>query len=183
MNVTAAQFPQVYEDLGIDTGRLGCVMMDIEPIKVSHIIPEEGLYYADPEKHKWMQGVVSETVPHVTLLYGLLRSGKELRKHIDTVLFGWQPEEIKIDKVDFFYSNDPGESYITLIALVQVTPNLEEANARLGFLPHLNTFPTYKPHITLAYCKDNSDYHGYIEALNQELAGKKIAVTGLNYGD
>lgn len=183
IKVSAAQFPEVYENLGIDTGRLGCIMLDTDPIKVHHIIPEDALYYADPEEHEHLQGIVSESVPHCTLLYGLMRSGPEMKKHVDAVLTGWEPGSLIIDKVDFFFSDKPGENYITVIALIRVTDNLLEGNARLGFLPHLNTFVDYRPHITLAYCKDNSSYNDFISKLNKELAGKAINVLGINYGD
>jgi len=113
--ITASQFPQVYEDLGIDPGKLGCVMLNTEPIQVGDIILYDDLYMADPEEHPHMQGIISETETHVTLLYGLLRSGTEMRKHVDAVLSGWSPESPTISEVSFFPSNDPSESYITLV--------------------------------------------------------------------
>jgi hypothetical protein len=182
-DIKARDYPEVYEDLGIDTGRLGCIMLDTEPIPVSHILQYDDLYYADPEIHKYIQGIVSESVPHITLLYGLMRSGLELKKHVDRVLAGWEPASLIIDRVDFFYSNEPGENYVALIALMQVTDNLKEANARLGLLPHLNTFADYKPHITLAYIKDTADVEGYVARLNQELAaGQGVQPVAINYG-
>lgn len=67
--VSSRNFPQVYEDLGIDTNTLGCIMLDVEPIEVSSVIDPEDLYH-DPED-EFAQGVISEDSPHVTLLYGL----------------------------------------------------------------------------------------------------------------
>ncbi len=182
--ITASQFPQVYADLGIDPGKLGCMMLNTEPIVVSNLILYDDLYYSDPEKHPYMQGIVSEEVPHVTLLYGLLRSGPELKKHIDAVLDGWTPQDVSIEAIDVFPSNDPDESYVTLIAKLEMTPNLIEANARLKLLPHLDTFPMgFQGHITLAYLNDSSDYQGYIQKLNQAFQGKTVKALGLNYGD
>lgn len=181
--ITASQFPQVYIDLGIDPGKLGCLMLDTEPVQVSDIILYDDLYYADPAKHPHTQGIVSETVPHVTLLYGFLRSATELKKHIGAVLDGWKPEDVVISTIDVFPSNDPDENYVTLIAKLEVTPNLAEANSRLKLLPHLDTFSSYQPHITLAYINDSSDYQGYISTLNNKFQGKTIAAKGLNYGD
>src|SRR5205085_12219665 len=136
------------------------------------------------EKHPYMQGIVSENVPHCTLLYGLLRSGPELKKHIDAVLDGWTPQDVSIAAVDVFPSNDPDENYVTLIAKLEVTPNLVEANARLKLLPHIETFPLgYQPHCTLAYLNDTSDYQGYIQTLNNAFQGKTIKALDLNYGD
>jgi len=45
--VSSSHFPQVYEDLGIDTNQLGCIMVDTEPIEVSSVIDPEHLYF-DP---------------------------------------------------------------------------------------------------------------------------------------
>lgn len=181
--ITASQFPQVYVDLGIDTSKLGCLMLNVEPIKVSGFIPQDNLYIADPEEHPHMQGIVSEISPHCTLLYGFLRSATEMKKHIDAVLDGWTPEDVTISEVSFFQSNDPEENYITLIAKLEVTPNLAEANGRLKLLPHLDTFSSYLPHITLAYVKDSSPYQGYIRTLNSMYQGKSIKALDLNYGD
>ena len=89
--ITTRQFPQVYIDLGIDPSKLGCVMLNVEPIKVSNIILYDDLYQTDPVKHPHMQGVGIRNVPHCTLLYGLLRSGMELKKHVLAVLDGWTP--------------------------------------------------------------------------------------------
>jgi hypothetical protein len=182
MSATASNFPQVYQDLGIDTGRLGCIMADTEPIVVHDVIPEDALYYADPDRHQWIQGIVSEKVPHVTLLYGLMRSGPELQKHVDAVLDGVVLDRVTIERVEFFYSNDPGENYVTLVAGLQVSDALADANARLRLLPHIDTFPQYKPHITLAYVKNTSDWTTYISPLEDKLKGIEVRITGLNYG-
>src|SRR3989442_14411485 len=100
--VSASQFPQVYVDLGIDPSKLGCVMLDVEPIVVSNLILYDDLYVTDPIEHPHMQGIVSETEAHVTLLYGFLRSATELKKHIDVVLDGWTPQDVSIAAVDVF---------------------------------------------------------------------------------
>ena len=182
--ISAGQFPQVYADLGIDPSKLGCLMLNTEPIQVSNIILYDDLYYSDPEKHPYMQGIVSEVVPHCTLLYGFLRSATELKKHIDAVLDGWTPGDLTIAEAGFFPGNDPDENYVTLIAKLEATPNLVEANQRLKLLPHIETFPTgYQPHVTLAYLNGYSDYQSYIQTFNHAFQGKTVKVLGLNYGD
>lgn len=182
--VTAAQYPQVYEDLGIDPGNLGCLMLNVQPIEVSSVIAPEDLYYADPTKHQHIQGVVSETVPHLTLFYGFLRPASELKKHIDVLLKTWRPEDLTIAEVSTFPSNDPGEAYITLVAKIRVTDNLMEGHQRLSLLPHLDTFPgNWQPHVTLAYLKDSADAAQYIAKLNELYVGQIVNVMGLNYGD
>jgi hypothetical protein len=43
MQVSASQYPTVYQDLGIDPSNLGCIMLDTEPVIVSEIIKQEDL--------------------------------------------------------------------------------------------------------------------------------------------
>ena len=183
--LSAHQFKNVYQDLGYDLAKLGCIMLNTEPIQVSHIVYEGFLYYAQDPKHKWIDGVVSEKVPHVTLLYGLLRSGLEMQKHVDEVLdYGKAlPAELEIEKISFFESPYEEEPYYCLIAELKLTEQLLEANARLKFLPHIETFPGYKPHISLAYIVKNEKVRDEaIEKLSAELVGKKIEAQDLNYG-
>lgn len=183
--VAARDFPSVYEALGINTNDLGCIMLDIAPIKVSDIIDPNDLYYAnDPVNHKYIDGVVSEGKPHVTLLYGLLESGQTYKPYVDTVLKGWSIDNISIDSVGFFESNYDDESYYCLVAHIISTPELIEGNGRLQLLPHCNTFLSYDPHVTLAYVKqDSKKINFYINELNAKLTLKSIKVEGINYGD
>src|SRR5664279_1917340 len=152
--ISSRQCPQVYEDLGIDTNSLGCKMLDTEPIEVSSVIDPEDLYH-DPED-EFAQGVVSEDMPHVTLMYGLLSSGPAMQKHVDAVLNGWSIDSVQIQAVTAFEGNP---DYTPLVAEVS-TDGLDEAHARLQLLPHIDTFATYRPHITLAHLKPEADIAG-----------------------
>lgn len=177
--IKATNYLTVYEDLGIDTGRLGCIMVDTDPLIISDVVKESDYYYS--EDQKWVQGNVSEEVPHVTILYGLMRSGLEMRKHVTAVLEGWELPSITIKEVSFFYGH--GGDYITIIALVDVTDALKEGHQRLSLLPHVNTFGEYKPHITLAYVKASADWQTYVAELNQKFRGEAVAVRGVNLGE
>ena len=174
--ISFRQCPQVYEDLGIDTNKLGCIMVDTEPIEVSSVIDPEDLYH-DPED-EFAKGVISEDAPHVTLLYGLLSSGPAMRKHVDTVMQGWSLDSVQITGVTSF---DGNPDYTPLVAEVS-TDGLDEAHARLQLLPHIDTFPEYRPHITLAYLKPDADVAGYVDTLNRRLALMQVKCTGINYG-
>lgn len=180
--LSAKSFPQVYEFLGIDTGRLGCIMLDTQPIVVSDIIPTADLYVQE-DAEDYLKGYISEETAHVTLLYGLLRSGQELKNHVDMVLAGWSAESVTIEKVGFFYGEDEnGTQFITVVAFIEPDVNLLEGNARIRLLPHIDTFPEYHPHITLAYVKDSAEWNEHIAVLNERYAGKKVPVVRLNYG-
>jgi hypothetical protein len=82
--LSAHQFKDMYAGLGYDLGKLGCIMLDLEPQTFK--INESALYYAKDKSHYWIDGNVASKTPHVTLLYGLLRSGPELKQQVDTVL-------------------------------------------------------------------------------------------------
>ena len=182
--LSAHQFEEVYKNLGIDLGKLGCIMIDTDPIEVSSIIAEEDLYYAaDPEAHRYIDGIVSEKVPHCTLLYGLLRSGPELQPHVDALLDGWQLEKLQIAGVTAFDSRLADEPYYCLVAELSLTAELVEGNARLRMLPHIDTFPAYRAHITLAYIrKDEERRDLYLDLLRSALIGREMAVRNINYG-
>jgi hypothetical protein len=183
--LSAHQFMEVYQNLGISLNKLGCIMADTEPLVVSDIISPEDLYTAvNPAEHAYVNGIVSEDVPHATLLYGLLRSGPELQKHVDAVLTGWNLGQVEIANVVAWPSRYEDEQYYCLVAELALTPELLEANARLRMLPHIDTFPAYRAHITLAYIKqDDEKRDQYLDLLRQRFVGQTVAVKSLNYGD
>lgn len=101
-----------------------------------------------------------------------------MHKHVDAVLTGWDLSSVQITAVTAFSGNP---DYTPLVAEVS-TDGLDEANARLRLLPHIDTFPEYRPHITLAYLKPDADIAGYVDTLNRRLALMQVPVTGLNHG-
>lgn len=183
--LSAHQFSEVYQNLGISLNKLGCIMADCEPLKVNDIIDPADLYVAaNLTEHAYVNGVVSEEVPHCTLLYGLLRSGPEMQKHVDAVMAGWALNEVQVANVVAWPSRYEDEQYYCLVAELALTPELVEANARLRMLPHIDTFPDYRAHITLAYIKqDDEKRDQYLDLLRQRFMGQTVAVKGLNYGD
>ena len=61
---------------------------------------------------------------------------------------------------------------------------LLDAHQRLSMLPHINTHPTYEPHITLGYVHET--FAGYaIERLEHLVLEQQLTVrvSGINYGD
>jgi hypothetical protein len=119
--LSAHKFKDMYEDLGISLDTLGCIMLDLEPLTFD--VPESALYYAKDKKRFWIDGNVAGKTPHVTLLYGLMRSGPELKKHVDTVLEDSIPKEVTIDHIGFF-DTPPNidEDYYCIVAHLKITP-------------------------------------------------------------
>ncbi len=183
-DLSSYSFPQVYEDLGINVQMLGCIMLNTEPLKVSDVIDKDHLYFAaDPAQYKFVNGIVSETVPHVTLLFGLMRSGPEMKKHVDAVLDDWTLPALEVEEVSFFESKIPTEPYYCLIAKIKTSDELLEGNARLRLLPHVDTFPEYHPHITLAYIKKDETLRDlYIDLLNTKFKDNSVEPKDINYG-
>jgi len=186
--LSAYQYKDMYTDLGYDIGKLGCIMLDIHPEdlerRVSEAIkPEEVFQSDDPTDH--IHGIEAGD-PHVTLLYGLLRSGPEMQKHVLTVLDDGNacPATVQIDRVDYFESPKAEKPYFCIVAHLVVTPELLACNARLQFLPHINTFDGYRAHMTLAYIKEDAGVRDrVVEELNRLLRGRLLPTKGLNFGD
>lgn len=181
--LSAHQFKDMYTAMGYDLGKLGCIMLDLEPQTFK--INESALYYAKDKKNFWIDGNVAGKTPHVTLLYGLLRSGDELKTQVNTVLpADCLPKEVTIDHIDFFDSPyDEDEPYYCIVAHLKIDKVLQEAHDRLQMLPHIDTFPGYKAHFSLAYIKKNETTRdALIESLNKHYKGKTIKAHALNYG-
>lgn len=177
----AHDFPQIYKELGYDLSKLGCIMLDLQPLDLS--VDKDKLYYAKNKDRFWIDGLVASKTPHVTLLYGLLRSGLELQKHVDTVLQGIVPKTVTIESIGYFDSPYEDEDYYCIVAHLKITDELTECNERLKFLPHINTFPGYKAHFTLAYLKQHDTYRDlFIEQMSQQLVGNKLLAGAINYG-
>lgn len=176
--ISARDYADIYKDLDINTDDLGCIMLDLEPMPVKKYVEgkEDELF----ENPQWDQGSVpAETVPHVTLLYGLLENGNVWKKKVDALLKDWEVKTVTIDHVGFF---DTPDSYAVVAHLVK-TPEIVDGHERLTLLPHINTFSEYLPHMTLAYVKKDADVDAWVKALNKQYKGKKVKAKGINYGD
>lgn len=175
------QFENVYKELSINLDTLGCIMLDLKPLSNMYSIEYEGgsvsLYKSNNKDRFWIDGWVADKIPHITLLYGLLESGKNFEKQINQVLEGWKLNEVEIDYIGYFESPYPDEEYYCLVAHIKVSDDLLEGHQRLELLPHINTFTGYKPHMTIAYIrKDENLRDSLIEEFNNLWSGKKLKV-------
>jgi len=188
MNLRAHNFPHVYQSLGIDLSKLGCVMLDLNEMPEARGIDLKGdpFYHAADPSHFWIKGWVFDN-PHVTLLYGLMTPANETpnRELVPEVLKGWDYPTIEIDSIGYFESPYQEEPYWCIVAMVRVNAQLQEGHDRVAMLPHINTFPGYKPHATIAYIKKSlgDNYRdNLIESFNQLFIGKTLSVKGINLG-
>jgi 2'-5' RNA ligase len=158
-------------------------MLDVKPFPVTQHVPDgEGDLYVGEDSDSYTKGAVAEETAHVTLMFGLMENANEWKKQIDMVLDGWRIRSVEVDEVGFF---DNGEDFYTIIAQIRPTDELLEGNARLKLLPHIETFPDYKPHLTLAYVKhDDSVRDKWVKALGAQFNGKTFRILPeINYGD
>lgn len=186
--LNAHQFEKVYKSLGIELDSLGCVMLNIKKTDMP-LMPEyenelaDKFYFSEDEDRHWIDGYVARSTPHLTLLYGLLKPAEEYKYQIDDVLKGWELKTVEVESIGSFDSMYEDEKYCCIVAHIKMTPELEQGNQRIELLPHINTYTGYKPHVTLAYIKEDPEFkEQIIKEMSKELVGKTLTITGINYG-
>jgi 2'-5' RNA ligase len=180
--MTNDEIKDMYLEMGIDLNELGCIMLEVEKLTVSDVVPEEELYFSGSAK--FAQGIVCEwKEPHVTLLFGLMQKGQTWRKYVDMLIEDIDLTKIKINEVITFDNVMDGDEVSIYVGEVEPTEELIKANAELRRLSHIDTFVDYKPHITLFYAKRNDEIkQDLLNELNERFAGKSISTGGLDYG-
>lgn len=183
--VNAYDFPVIYQRLGITPGSLGCIMLDVEPIPVQDILerPDDWFYFSDMAELRYVKGPVAATVAHATLLYGLTpdaNAGQNQRASIDELLDGLDLSSVTIDHIEQF-APQYNQPYACIVGILKTDNDLGEANRRLRFLPHIDTFINYVPHVTLAYVdQDQADYA--MTRFTDMVVGDTQKAIGINYG-
>jgi 2'-5' RNA ligase len=190
--LTLEQSKLIDEKLGIDNDKIGCIMLDVEPLEVTRYVPDsaDDLYISTSPDHKYVNGAVGEQTAHVTLLYGLCKfvpgftTVEEFKELVDIALDGWKVEDVTIATITQFESHDPNEDYWCIVGELEITEELLMGNIKLKALPNTQDFISYRPHITLAYIKKDDDtLDKWITHLDNWYRGRKLKVTGINYGD
>lgn len=111
-----------------------------------------------------------ETEPHVTVKYGLHTENAE---DVRRVLAGEPPIRIKVGKVSTFPPSESSDG-AAVIKLNIESDDLHRLNKKIAeALEHTDTFPDYKPHLTLAYVA---------EPAASKYAGKELpGITGQEF--
>lgn len=173
---------QIGEATGVDVTDLGFVGLNTNKIDILQWVPERlhsDLIYS-VEDRPWINGPTAAKNPHTTLIYGLTKPAYSMKKLIHTLLddLSFKPARIK-DISEFGNSQDP---YTCLVGELERSDDLVEANRRLRWLPHIDTYIEYKPHITLAYIlKENVDEWRRI--FDREVRGLTVTFRSLDYGN
>lgn len=187
MTNTTDAIQDIYKALGINTDQLGCVMLDIKKIEMPSMPEYEDelsvhFYYGESASDIYADGYVGKSSPHITLIYGLLKSAHDYKIYIDTLLKSWDmPKTVTVAGIAVFEN----ENYDVVHAKIELTNALKEGNALLQKLPHITNYPEYIPHITLGYIKKNQDdfIKDMVSTMEEKLLNKELTITGINYGD
>jgi len=181
--VNAYDYKELLAKHNVDPGKMGCVMLDTKPVPLADFLEDEWMreweYVSDDPDKKWVKGFNTDE-QHITLKYGLLANANTIKDDVDALLddINFFESDMYIDHVSYF---DQSDDYKCIIGHVMGDGELERANARLSYLPHIDTFVTYRPHVTLGYVK--SEYlHQAISALSLHLYHYRLLPTGINYG-
>lgn len=133
----------------------GCLMAYVDPtyglqvLKVGRRAIPSSILYTDPEDPTY--GYDNE--PHVTLKYGFEPDLD--RNAIAEILKGTKPFNVVLTSLNQFQN----EKYDVVKFEVQKCPILTELRRRCDGYPNTDSYPDYKPHMTLAYVKKGTFPH------------------------
>lgn len=178
-------------EIGVNVKQLHYVGLTFDPLPVREILAQQSwgvlvidsdyVYAPEGDYRTWVNGPVAEQSAHVTAKYGLLTPSYE-RKELINELIGW-PRDVTVEVVDVEVFPSPYEDlpYGCLVARLG-GDELREMNAALSVLPHVDSFTEYKPHLTLAYLRPEVATYAGIPEARSWLLGKRLPVTGIDYG-
>lgn len=111
-----------------------------------------------------------EADPHITVKYGLHAESPE---ELEDLVAGFGPVTVSITTTSLFENEHD-------VLKLGVTGDIYRLNELVCELPHTDTFPTYSPHITLAYLKKGAG-HKYIGM--DDLNGLRVTFDTLVFSD
>jgi len=154
----------------------GCLMAYVDPTygpriatTGQRIIPPQSLY-TDPEDPTYGY----DTEPHVTVKYGFEPDID--RMDVARILKGVAPFLVKLRALNQFNTNP---NYDVVKFEVEKHPVLMELRRRCDGYPNTDSYPDYKPHMTLAYVKKGAFPH-IREGLNIAVPITRFKYSGPN---
>jgi len=123
-----------------------------------------------------------ETEPHITVNYGLHTGDAE---KVRKVLAGEGPITVTLGRTSIFPAKEAaaqrgGDQY-DVVKIDVDSPDLHRLNKKIAdALPHTDTHPEYKPHVTLAYVKpgEGEKYAGDASLEGQTVSLNSVAFSG-----
>lgn len=160
---------------GIDPSDVGTVMLDVEDDGAAAVLDEEMFYTSDNPKLWWVKG--RELIPHVTLMHGLLPMVDQ--EAVDEVLADWEMPTVVANDLTVFPgpADEPYDCIVSTRQQGAYQRGLLDAHARLSMLPHMNFYPEYTPHVTVAYVKKEST----AEALDRLRKYRMLKPVGIRF--
>jgi hypothetical protein len=126
----------------------GCVMMEakIPDWEDYHLsgIDEDDLYEKINDDSYGL-----EEEPHITILYGLHEDEVDEEVYPQIIEENMKPLTVLIEEVDIF----EGDEYDVVKYNIPLNDQLQEYRDLFLRFPNTQTFPDYKPHMTIAYVK------------------------------
>jgi hypothetical protein len=173
-----SEFKTVTDSLGIFPDELGVVMLDFEAIN-NPGMPNEWFYYSSDAETWWTKGWVGG-MAHLTLKYGFLKPASELKNEIGALVKGLTLPTVDVAEATSFQT--PGAPYSAVVLKLAEDEKLLEFHRRLSYLPHIDTFTPWVPHVTLAYV--HADKASQAVALaSKTMVGRRLIPRGLNLGE
>lgn len=126
----------------------GCVMMDakIKDWEDYHTagIDEEDVYIKPHDKSYGL-----ETIPHVTVIFGIHEDEIDDETIKQVIKANMKPITARVEDVDVF----EGDEYDVVKYNIPISDELQEYRDTFMKFPNTQSFPDFKPHMTLAYVK------------------------------
>jgi len=126
----------------------GCVMMDskIKDWEDYHTagIDEDDVYIKPLD-----QSYGLETKPHVTVLFGIHEDEIDPETIANVIKSNMKPLTVKVDEIDVF----EGPEYDVVKYNIPISDELQGYHDLFKKFPNTQTFPEYKPHMTIAYVR------------------------------
>ena len=117
-----------------------------------------------------------EQEPHITVKYGL--KVPDVPEELRAVAKSTAPFSVLLGNVSLFTTNPKYD----VVKLGVRSPELHTLNRRVAdAVPHEDTYPTYKPHVTLAYVEKGSCDHLEGDNPFQDDVPREFMVSGMNF--